>query len=135
MKNPISQGKVVLMLLVGCLEIFSLIPPCSRPPRIPLNSTKKYHQHAPTTVVMRLITHNMLKSNVKGVINGFPLRIEAEKVEVKETEFNSGTSKAASLVDGRHRVGPWLKLEINVGLMYVCTVIMGICPKKNRTVP
>ncbi|EWM29320.1 TRM112-like protein [Nannochloropsis gaditana] len=89
MKNPISQGKVVLMLLVGCLEIFSLIPPCSRPPRIPLNSTKKYHQHAPTTVVMRLITHNMLKSNVKGVINGFPLRIEAEKVEVKETEFNS----------------------------------------------
>jgi len=39
---------------------------------------------------MRLITHNMLKSNIKGVVNGFPLRIEADKVEVKETEFNAG---------------------------------------------
>lgn len=39
---------------------------------------------------MRLITHNMLKSNIKGVVNGFPLRIEADKVEVKETEFNPG---------------------------------------------
>jgi hypothetical protein len=77
----------------------------------------------------------MLKSNVKGVINGFPLRIEAEKVEVKETEFNSGTSKAASLVDGRHRVGPWLKLEINVVLMYIFTVIMGICPQNFHTIP
>ncbi|GAB5029555.1 trm112-like protein at1g22270-like [Nannochloropsis oceanica] len=38
---------------------------------------------------MRLITHNMLKSNIKGVVNGFPLRIEADKVEVKETEFNA----------------------------------------------
>lgn len=32
----------------------------------------------------------MLKSNIKGVLNGFPLRIEADKVEVKETEFNAG---------------------------------------------
>ena len=32
----------------------------------------------------------MLKSNIKGVVNGFPLRIEADKVEVKETEFNAG---------------------------------------------
>ena len=29
---------------------------------------------------MRLITHNMLKCNVKGVENGYPLRIEADEV-------------------------------------------------------
>jgi hypothetical protein len=38
---------------------------------------------------MRLITHNMLCSNVKGVKNGFPLRIEADSVEVIESEFDA----------------------------------------------
>ena len=38
---------------------------------------------------MRLITHNMLKCNVKGVTNGFPLKIEVEKSEVQETDFNA----------------------------------------------
>lgn len=37
---------------------------------------------------MRLLTHNMLSSNIKGVTNGFPLRIEAEKVVEKEVELN-----------------------------------------------
>jgi len=37
---------------------------------------------------MRLITHNMLACNIKGVKSGFPLRIEAESVEVKEADFN-----------------------------------------------
>jgi multifunctional methyltransferase subunit TRM112 len=37
---------------------------------------------------MRLITHNMLRSNVKGVESGFPLRIEADKVEVSEVDFS-----------------------------------------------
>ncbi|XP_050212774.1 multifunctional methyltransferase subunit TRM112 homolog A-like [Mercurialis annua] len=37
---------------------------------------------------MRLLTHNMLSSNIKGVTNGFPLRIEAEKVIEKEVDFN-----------------------------------------------
>lgn len=39
--------------------------------------------------VMRLLTHNMLSSNIKGVINGFPLRIEAVKVVEKEVDFNA----------------------------------------------
>ena len=39
---------------------------------------------------MRLITHNMLKSNVKGVVEGFPLKIEGDKVDVRESEFNAG---------------------------------------------
>ncbi|KAK4391129.1 UNVERIFIED_CONTAM: Multifunctional methyltransferase subunit TRM112A [Sesamum calycinum] len=37
---------------------------------------------------MRLLTHNMLSSNIKGVTNGFPLRIEVEKVIEKEVDFN-----------------------------------------------
>ncbi|XP_047317856.1 multifunctional methyltransferase subunit TRM112 homolog A-like [Impatiens glandulifera] len=37
---------------------------------------------------MRLLTHNMLSSNIKGVTNGFPLKIEAEKVMEKEVDFN-----------------------------------------------
>lgn len=37
---------------------------------------------------MRLLTHNMLSSNIKGVSNGFPLRIEVEKVVEKTVEFN-----------------------------------------------
>lgn len=39
---------------------------------------------------MRLITHNMLKSNIKGVEQGFPLGIEVVKTEEQELEFNAG---------------------------------------------
>ncbi|KAL6184748.1 PREDICTED: multifunctional methyltransferase subunit TRM112-like protein At1g22270 [Fragaria vesca subsp. vesca] len=37
---------------------------------------------------MRLITHNMLSSKIKGVTNGFPLGIEAEKVVEKQVDLN-----------------------------------------------
>ncbi|CAI8055529.1 Multifunctional methyltransferase subunit TRM112-like protein [Geodia barretti] len=37
---------------------------------------------------MKLLTHNMLTSHVKGVKNGFPLRILARKVEVRQIDFN-----------------------------------------------
>ncbi|CAB0034193.1 unnamed protein product [Trichogramma brassicae] len=38
---------------------------------------------------MKLLTHNMLSSkNVKGVIVGYPLKIEAFDVKVTEVEFN-----------------------------------------------
>ncbi|BBG95751.1 Trm112p-like protein, partial [Prunus dulcis] len=33
--------------------------------------------------------HNMLSSNIKGVTNGFPLRIEIEKVVEKQVDFNA----------------------------------------------
>lgn len=39
---------------------------------------------------MRLITHNMLKSNIKGVESGYPLGIEVVKMEEQELEFNPG---------------------------------------------
>ena len=35
---------------------------------------------------MRLITHNMLKCNVKGVNSGYPLKVLAEEVEIGESE-------------------------------------------------
>ncbi|KAJ6709497.1 UPF0315 PROTEIN-RELATED [Salix viminalis] len=37
---------------------------------------------------MRLFTHNMLSSNIKGVANGFPLRIEVDQVVEKQVDFN-----------------------------------------------
>jgi multifunctional methyltransferase subunit TRM112 len=35
---------------------------------------------------MKLLTHNMLQCHIKGVQNGYPLKIEAEKVEVRGRE-------------------------------------------------
>lgn len=37
---------------------------------------------------MRLLTHNMLSCNIKGVTNGFPLRVEVEKFVEKQVDFN-----------------------------------------------
>ncbi len=37
---------------------------------------------------MRLVAHNMLKSNIKGVENGYPLTIDLESLEIKEREFD-----------------------------------------------
>ncbi|KAK9734806.1 hypothetical protein RND81_04G164500 [Saponaria officinalis] len=37
---------------------------------------------------MRLLTHNMLSSNIKGVTNGFPLKIEAVNVVEKQVDLN-----------------------------------------------
>eukprot|EP00112_Aurelia_sp_Birch-Aquarium-sp1_P026121 Seg906.10 transcript_id=Seg906.10/GoldUCD/mRNA.D3Y31 product="Multifunctional methyltransferase subunit TRM112 B" protein_id=Seg906.10/GoldUCD/D3Y31 len=41
-----------------------------------------------STRTMKLLTHNMLTSNIKGVKNGFPLGIEATNVEMKDVDFN-----------------------------------------------
>ncbi|KAL8482074.1 hypothetical protein ACS0TY_028279 [Phlomoides rotata] len=38
---------------------------------------------------MRLLTHNMLSSNIKGVANGFPLGIEVEKVIEEKVDLNA----------------------------------------------
>ncbi|KAJ8405138.1 hypothetical protein AAFF_G00321290 [Aldrovandia affinis] len=37
---------------------------------------------------MKLLTHNMLTSHVKGVMKGYPLLIKATEVKVNEVEFN-----------------------------------------------
>ena len=39
---------------------------------------------------MRLMTHNMLKCNVKGVENGYPLLIESSSIEIIPYEYNAG---------------------------------------------
>ncbi|CAF2205869.1 unnamed protein product [Brassica napus] len=61
---------------------------------------------------MRLIVHNMLTCNIKGVINKFPLRIEAEKVIKKEVDFNPDFLRHMlakiewkALVDGARSMG------------------------------
>eukprot|EP01104_Vermistella_antarctica_P021245 TRINITY_DN946_c0_g1_i2.p1 TRINITY_DN946_c0_g1~~TRINITY_DN946_c0_g1_i2.p1 ORF type:complete len:123 (-),score=30.68 TRINITY_DN946_c0_g1_i2:150-518(-) len=36
---------------------------------------------------MKLITHNLLRSNVKGVKTGYPLGIDATEVEQEDTEY------------------------------------------------
>ncbi|XP_078157166.1 multifunctional methyltransferase subunit TRM112 homolog A-like [Carex rostrata] len=38
---------------------------------------------------MRLLTHNMLSCNIKGVTNGFPLKLEADKWVTKEVDLNA----------------------------------------------
>jgi multifunctional methyltransferase subunit TRM112 len=38
---------------------------------------------------MRLLTHNVLRSNVQGADEGFPLIIEAAEVVVEESEFKA----------------------------------------------
>ncbi|XP_040028554.1 multifunctional methyltransferase subunit TRM112-like protein [Gasterosteus aculeatus] len=37
---------------------------------------------------MKLLTHNMLTSHVKGVVKGYPLLIKATEVKVNEVDFN-----------------------------------------------
>ncbi|CAF92260.1 unnamed protein product, partial [Tetraodon nigroviridis] len=37
---------------------------------------------------MKLLTHNMLTSHVKGVTQGYPLLIKATEVKVNEVDFN-----------------------------------------------
>lgn len=39
---------------------------------------------------MRLVTHNLLRCNVRGVSKGYPLRIEAEKTEILDSAFDTG---------------------------------------------
>ena len=39
---------------------------------------------------MRLVTHNMLKCNIKGVGNGYPLIIQVENMEIVAMEYNPG---------------------------------------------
>ena len=40
---------------------------------------------------MRLIAHNMLKCNIKGVENGYPLIILIERMEIVAMEYNPGS--------------------------------------------
>ncbi|GLJ07486.1 hypothetical protein SUGI_0068080 [Cryptomeria japonica] len=37
---------------------------------------------------MRLLTHNMLSCNIRGVTKGYPLELEVERFVTKEVQFN-----------------------------------------------
>jgi hypothetical protein len=50
---------------------------------------------------MKLLTHNFLQCHVKGVKNGYPLKIEAVKIEVRDADYDPGARQhngAARLV-------------------------------------
>lgn len=40
-------------------------------------------------VEMKLLTHNMLSCNIRGVQNGFPMKIEADQVEETHVDFDA----------------------------------------------
>lgn len=42
---------------------------------------------------MKLIMHNFLACNIRGVKNGYPLEIEATKVEMRDADFDPGASQ------------------------------------------
>lgn len=44
---------------------------------------------------MRLLTHNVLRSPMKGVVEGYPLRIEATDVQVKSYKACSYLNRCA----------------------------------------
>jgi len=37
---------------------------------------------------MKLLTHNMLQCHIKNVTNGYPFKIEADKIEIKEVDYD-----------------------------------------------
>lgn len=39
---------------------------------------------------MKLLTHNFLQCHVKGVKNGYPLKIEAAKIEQRDADYDPG---------------------------------------------
>jgi len=71
-------------------------PPKAKRHFFPRKRGKERHTNAPQKRAntqtreynMRLLAHNMLACNVKGVVNGYPLKIRATKVEINESEFN-----------------------------------------------
>lgn len=49
---------------------------------------------------MRIITHNMLQCNIRGVTNGYPLIIQPERTEIIAVPFDKGkASSMRKLVD------------------------------------
>lgn len=63
---------------------------------------------------MKLLTHNMLQCHIKGVQNGYPFKIEAEKVEVRGLAGGRGGSE---WWDGTRRSSgqPHARLAASVG--------------------
>ncbi|CAB0005728.1 unnamed protein product [Nesidiocoris tenuis] len=78
---------------------------------------------------MRLLTHNMLTSKcVKGVMQGYPLGIQATKVQVMESDFNK---------DFVTRVIPKLDYSTLWNAAKTIEVVEGdlICPETGRKFP
>ncbi|XP_028315487.1 multifunctional methyltransferase subunit TRM112-like protein isoform X2 [Gouania willdenowi] len=101
---------------------------------------------------MKLLTHNMLTSHVKGVTKGYPLLIKATEVKVNEVEFNpqfvcrmipklewSALVKAADDLGHRQDLPAELEpdYEKNEDLLKKVEVVEGSlqCPESGREFP
>ena len=72
---------------------------------------------------MKLLTHNMLTSHIKGVKNGYPLRILAKQVISNKIDFNA---------EFIARLIPKLNWEVlKTTAQSVSNTLMGLSKKKN----
>eukprot|EP00658_Telonema_sp_P-2_P015003 TRINITY_DN15732_c0_g1_i7.p2 TRINITY_DN15732_c0_g1~~TRINITY_DN15732_c0_g1_i7.p2 ORF type:complete len:100 (+),score=31.88 TRINITY_DN15732_c0_g1_i7:195-494(+) len=79
---------------------------------------------------MRLLTHNMLESPVKGVSQRFPLGIEADQTEVTEQEFNPEfISHMFPRIDWDALLAAAQALKIDHGLPGACLLYTSPSPR------
>ena len=109
---------------------------------------------------MRLLTHNMLKCNIRGVEKGYPLRIEAEesgveacdydeimvKSMLKKIDFNALKSAATDISNGSLADYSEITEELLINeeflrnihhLLFEVRVLNGflVCPESGRKFP
>jgi hypothetical protein len=60
----------------------------------------------------------MLKCNIKGVENGYPLRIEVEKTEILSSDYDAGLRITVSLLSMRN-----LMSIISLSPVHCCFII------------
>jgi hypothetical protein len=51
---------------------------------------------------MKLLTHNFLQCHIKGVENGYPLKIEAVKIDERDADFDPGQPASSSRLRRQH---------------------------------
>lgn len=71
------------MCLTCCL------PTAAPKARTTVEHTLRHHLLA-VLPKMKLLTHNFLQCHIKGVKNGYPLKIEAVKVDERDADFDPG---------------------------------------------
>ncbi len=69
------------------------------------NSTSGAARAFSSEHTMKLLTHNMLACTIKGVKNGFPLKIEATEVVEREADFDPGECERRLVDVAAHGVG------------------------------
>ena len=82
--------------MLSALLLACPTPACSAQPPPPHTHQQQQQQQrvqagregAGRQAAMKLLTHNMLQSHVRGVKEGYPLKIEADKVEERPAPYD-----------------------------------------------